>query len=121
ARVETHNEYNKVGGYRVGNEEDDDSEERLSSKEQQLSPDSTINTSGNDIDFGEGLLEVFKEHNKYKGQIPRKRSELLQAYATYLPSNDKDFDKWYDIKENSVEYNNIAFTLYKVLAQINDK
>lgn len=120
-RVETNTEYNKVGEYRVGNEEEDDSEERLSSKEQQLSPDSTINTSGNDIEFGEGLLEVFKEHNKYKGQIPRKRSELLPAYATYLPSNDKDFDDWYDIEENSVEYNNIAFTLYKGLTQINGK
>lgn len=121
ARVETKTEYNKVGGYRVENEEEDDSEERLSSKVQQLFPDSSINTSGNDIEFGEGLLEVFKEHNKYKGQIPRKRSQLLLEYATYLPSNDKDFANWYDIKDNSVEYNNIAFTLYKVLTQINGK
>ena len=121
ARVETYTEYNKVGGNRVGNEEDDAPEESLNSKVQQLFPDSPINTSGNDIEFGEGLLEVFKAHNKYKGQIPRKRSQLLPAYAPYLPSNDKAFANWQGIKENSVEYNNIAFTLYKVLTHIDDR
>lgn len=101
--VETNTEYNKVGGNHVGKEEDDDSEERLSSKVQQLFPDSPIDTSGNVIEFGEGLLEVFKEHNKYKGQIPRKRSELLPAYAAYLPSNVKDFANCTDIGEATVD------------------
>lgn len=72
-------------------------------KVQQLSTDSSINTSGKGIEFGEELLEVFKEHNKYKGQIPRKRSELLPAYAKYLPSNVKDFANCTDIGEATVD------------------
>ena len=102
-------------------QDDDDPEERVSNKVQQLFPNSPINTKANGTDFGQGLLEVFMSQNKNKGKIPRTRTELLPAYAPYLPSNDSAFANWYDIKEKSVEYNNIAFTLYKVLTQINGK
>ena len=100
---------------------DDDPEERVSNKVQQLFPNSPINTKATEIEFGQGLLEVFMSQNKNKGKIPRKRSELLSEYAPYLPSNDSAFANWYDIKEKSVEYNNVAFTLYKILTQINGK
>ena len=102
-------------------EVDDDPEEGVSSKVQQLFPQSPINTKSNGTEFGQGLLEVFMRQNKNKGKIPRTRKDLLPEYAPYLPSNDNAFANWYDIKESSVEYNNIAFTLYKVLTQINGK
>lgn len=102
-------------------EQDDDPEESVSSKVQQLFPSSPINTKSNSTDFSQGLLEVFMSNNNNKGKIPRKRSELLSAYAPYLPSNDSAFANWYEIKEKSVEYNNVAFTLYKILSQINGK
>ena len=101
--------------------EDDDPELQVSSKIKQLFPDSPVNTKGSGTEFGEGLLDVFKSLNNQKGVIPRTRSQLLPAYAKYLPSNDKAFANWYGLKERSVEYNNIAFTLYKVLTQINGK
>lgn len=102
-------------------EEDNDPEAVSNKKIQQLFPDSPINTKGSGVEFGEGLLEVFKSQNNQKGKIPRTRKQLLPSYAPFLPSNDKAFANWYDIKERSVEYNNIAFTLYKVLTQINGK
>lgn len=102
-------------------EEDNDPEAVSNKKIQQLFPDSPINTKGSAVEFGEGLLEVFKSQNNQKGKIPRTRKQLMPSYAPFLPSNDKAFANWYDLKERSVEYNNIAFTLYKVLTQINGK
>lgn len=88
---------------------------------QRLFPDSPIGQTKSEVEYEERLLEVFRDGNKNKGLIPRTREDLLPAFAPYLTANDKSFARWYTIREHSMEYDNIAFTLYKSLVQINGK
>ena len=107
-----------------GEDEDDgdvDFEELDNQRVARLFPTSPVNTRGDDSEFDSTLLDVFRDGNRHKGKMYRKRSDILKTYAPYLPSNDDSFSKWYEIKEHSPEYDNIAFTLYKALVQINNK
>ena len=100
--------------------EEDDDPETQNNEVTRLFPFSPVSTTS-DGDFNTTLLEVFKEGNQYKGSMPRTRTDMLRMFAPYLPSNDPGFAKWYEIKERSTEYDNIAFTLYKALVMINNK
>ena len=81
-------------------------------------PESPIDTSTTES-FREGLLEVFKSGMTTKGNMLRSRDEMVKYYAQYMPNNDKAFARWTNIRENSAEYDNIAYTIYKSIVSIN--
>lgn len=72
-------------------------------------------------EFNQTLLDTFQELGKYKGVIHRKRADILRTFAPLMPTNDSSFSNWYDIREHSAEYDNIAYTIYKALASINNR
>ena len=83
-------------------------------------PASPIDTSTADS-FRKGLLDVFQSGQYTKGEMLQKRDEIVRYYAKYMPNNDEGISKWYNIEENSTEYDNIAYTIYKALVSIDGK
>ena len=83
-------------------------------------PESPIDTSTTDT-FRKGLLDVYQSGQYSKGEMLQKRDEIVRYYAKYMPNNDEGFSKWYNIVENSPEYDNIAYTIYKALVSIDGK
>lgn len=83
-------------------------------------PESPIDTSTTES-FREGLLEVFKSGMTTRGKMLRSRDEMVKYYAQYMPNNDKAFARWTNIRENSAEYDNIAYTIYKSLVSVDGK
>lgn len=72
----------------------------------------------NDKMFDRGLLKVFADNSKYEGVEIAKRKELLESFAGYIVTNDKNYGKWRLIGERTVEYNNIMYSLFKGLGQM---
>lgn len=102
-------------------EEDEDYEESESNSEiERLFPSSPISVAS-DEDFDQTLLKVFRDGNKNKGKDLHYRSDIVKSFAPYMVSNDATFASWKDVKEKSMEYNNIAFTIYKALVDIDNK
>lgn len=92
-------------------------------KKEQTSPIpmSPIDVRKSMNEFLEDLRKVFEKNEIYRGkEIPR-RKDLVLSLSDYLISNDKQFGVWYEIEERSVLYNNIMFTLYMVLCNINNR
>lgn len=83
-----------------------------------LLPPSDVNINDNE-DFELGLLEQFKKNAKFKGRYLPERKKLLDSFSGMMVTNDKKFSKWVTEPEHSPVYDNIAYTLYKALIDIN--
>lgn len=79
---------------------------------------SEVDTS-DDYIYKQDLIKEFKKNERYKGRYLETRKETLDSFAGLLLNNDKSFTKWKHERERSVLYNNIAYTLYKALIDIN--
>lgn len=95
--------------------DDDYEEEQDSSK---VLGDSGVDTS-DDFVYKQGLIKEFQKNERYKGRYLETRKETLDSFAGLLLNNDKSFTKWRHERERSIVYNNIAYTLYKALIDIN--
>lgn len=94
--------------------EDDDYEEDSS----RVLGVSDVDTS-DDYVYKQGLIREFQKNARYQGRYLETRKETLDSFAGLLLNNDKSFTKWKHERERSIIYNNIAYTLYKALIDIN--
>lgn len=78
---------------------------------------SSISTVSNE-EFAQDLLDVFARNARYQGTEIGGRVDLIKSFSEYLIQNDSSFGKWKRPKERGVEYNNIAYSLFKGLSQI---
>lgn len=106
-------------GLLEGDEEDEDDEEEDLNKRTMIG-DSPIVVDDDD-EFNSSLLDVFAENNKYMGRVINERMQILQSFSKYIITNDRNFGKYKSPKERSVEYNNIAYTLFKGLVAIDNR
>lgn len=95
---------------------DDDYEEEQDSS--RVLGDSSVDTSDEFI-YKQGLIKEFQKNTRYQGRYLETRKETLDSFAGLLLNNDKSFTKWRHERERSIVYNNIAYTLYKALIDIN--
>lgn len=95
--------------------DDDYEEEQDSSK---VLGDSSVDIS-DDFVYKQGLIKEFQKNARYQGRYLETRKETLDSFAGLLLNNDKSFTKWRHERERSIVYNNIAYTLYKALIDIN--
>lgn len=91
-------------------EDEDDAEDLLNS--------SPVNVY-DEFDFKHDLLKQFERNSRYKGVYLKSRKELIDSFAGLMVTNDKKFSTWITEREHSVVYDNIAYTLYKALSDIN--
>lgn len=80
-------------------------------------PDSPIDVSKDQF-FERGLLDVYASNAKYEGVEITNRKELLESFSGYIVTNDKNYGEWKIIRERSLEYNNIMYSLFKGLGQM---
>ncbi|WP_416493759.1 hypothetical protein, partial [Bacillus mycoides] len=66
-----------------------------------------------DQEFYDSLLDVFADGIKNKGRVINERIALLRSFAPYIITNDKNFGKYKKPVERGVEYNNIAYAIFK--------
>ncbi|MGN4723861.1 FtsK/SpoIIIE domain-containing protein [Bacillus cereus group sp. MYBK15-3] len=74
-----------------------------------------------DQEFYDSLLDVFAEGNKHRGRVINERIALLRSFAPYIITNDRNFGKYKRPKERGVEYNNIAYAIFKGLVAVDSK
>ena len=102
--------------------DDDDEEEYEEYAEEDVNTKilgpSEVDTS-DDYIYKQDLIKEFKKNERYKGKYLETRKETLDSFSGLLLNNDKSFTKWKHERERSVVYNNIAYTLYKALIDIN--
>ena len=114
----------KLGGRDRDSDIEEDEEDyddiESNSEIERLFPSSPISVAS-DENFDQTLLKVFRDGNKNKGKDLHYRSDIVKSFAPYMVSNDATFASWKDVKEKSMEYNNIAFTIYKALVDIDNK
>lgn len=79
--------------------------------------DSSVDTSDEYL-FKEGLKKEYMKNGRYLGKYLETRKEILDSFAGLMLNNDKSFSKWTVERERSVVYNNIAYTIYKALIEI---
>lgn len=79
---------------------------------------SDVETS-NDKLFQKGLIKEFQKNEIYEGERLDTRKEILDSFSGLLLNNDKKFSSWRKESEKSTVYNNIAYTIYKALVEIN--
>lgn len=91
-------------------EDEDDADDLL--------PPSDVNIH-DDEDFELGLLEQYKKNSKFQGRYLPERKKLLDSFSGMMVTNDKKFSKWVTEPEHSPVYDNIGYTLYKALIDIN--
>lgn len=99
-------------------EDEDDVYEEVDSSDSSILAPSPI-TVENDKVFDKGLLNVFASNSIYEGTEIKNRRALLESMAGYIVTNDKTYGSWKLIRERSVEYNNIVYSLFKGLGQMN--
>lgn len=95
-------------------EDDDDEEEDTDGR---VIPNSSVETS-DDYVFKEGLIQEFIKNRRYEGRYLETRKETLDSFSGLLLNNDKSFAKWKVERERSKVFNNIAYTLYKALIDV---
>lgn len=101
----------------------DDSEDDsydIDSKGHYILPQSPIDISTRES-FNKTLLEVFKENAKYQGVEIQDRLKLVDSFAKYIITNDKNFGKWREINPRTKEGTNMLYALYKGLGQIQNQ
>lgn len=82
-------------------------------------PHSTVDVNHKGEDFLNDLREVYERNAKYTGQRFTNRKDLVISLSDYLIANDKSFGSWNELEERGVVYNNIMYTLYLALGEIN--
>lgn len=102
---------------------DDDDDEEFEEYDEEDSDNKILGPSEVDISddylYKQDLIKEFKKNERYKGKYLETRKETLDSFSGLLLNNDKSFTKWKHERERSVVYNNIAYTLYKALIDIN--
>ncbi|PER55703.1 hypothetical protein CN495_08090 [Bacillus thuringiensis] len=78
---------------------------------------SPINIQSTD-EFNRTLLEVYGEGNRNVGREINDRISLLQSFSSYIITNDRNFGKFRVPKERNVEYQNIAYAIFKGLVAL---
>lgn len=78
---------------------------------------SPIDISSNAM-FDKTLLDVYRRNSVNQGTEFGGRKEILESLSDYIITNDKKFGSWNSIPKNSVEYNNLAYGIFKGLGQI---
>lgn len=68
--------------------------------------------------FSRGLLNEFAKNAIYEGVEIHNRKELLETFSGYIITNDKNYGSWRVIQDRTLEYNNIAYSLFKGLGQM---
>ncbi|MGG4362774.1 FtsK/SpoIIIE domain-containing protein [Bacillus subtilis] len=117
------NDVDPAGMVDVGDIEYDDEDEIDNDDEYENDnslPESNISVRSDD-EFYEGLLEAFSKNQKYMGREIYERKKILSSFSPYIVTNDRSFGKWKVPKERSLEYNNVAYSLYKGLIAIEPK
>lgn len=97
----------------IEDEDDDDDDNNL------LVLKNTTIDSSDTFNLKAGLEQEFSKNNRYKGVYLTSRKEILDSFSGLLLSNDTKFSKWKTIHERTTIYNNLAYTIYKSLIDIN--
>ncbi|MGM9926627.1 MAG: FtsK/SpoIIIE domain-containing protein [Bacillus sp. (in: firmicutes)] len=111
------------GGFDFGEVEDEEVEEEDEEEDEDTTKrlgESPIRIDDDD-DFEADLLDVFAENNKYTGRVINDRLRLLQSLSKYIITNDRNFGSYKSPKERSIEYNNIAYALFKGLTTVDSR
>src|SRR5699024_1438883 len=100
-------------------DEDEFIEQDIEVEDEYVLEDSPI-TIKTDEEFNQTLLEVFAENSEYVGKKIHTRLDMVKSFGKYLIQNDKSFGKWKRPKESGVEFNNLAYAMYKCICRIDN-
>src|SRR5699024_7260141 len=92
--------------------DDDDEDEQ----DQYTLKDSPIDVDDHE-EFERTLLDVYGRGAKNTGREIQDRLKLVKSFEEYLIQNDKTFGRWKRPRERGIEYNNIAYALYKAICK----
>src|SRR5699024_6164098 len=115
-------EFSDFGDMDVGSDIVEDEEEIIEDDVDEDSrytlKDSPIDVSS-DEEFERTLLRTYKENEKNAGRVIQDRLKMVKSFSDYLiQSEDNAFGKWTRPRIRGVEYNNIAYALYKGICQV---
>lgn len=118
--IDTGFEFGSIEDISQGVEEEEEFIERDVEIEDKYELEDSPITIDNDEEYNQLLLEVFADNSKYVGRNIRTRLDMVKSFSKYLIQNDKSFGRWKRPKERGVEFNNIAYAMYKCICRIDN-